>query len=207
MVGLAIALPTNKMKIANNQRFSIASTSIAVVTYDEAKAYLRLNSDDDQTFVETCINAATDYAESYCRRPFYNRTITANLDTLSFPIYLYGGQASLTSLKYYDSTETEQTLSTSALVVDNSEPVARLYALSSFSDSSDLSSRKFPYILTYTAGFGTTTINSAIKLAILLLVSDMFESRMPESAHSNTLTAAKNLLNPFVLNYPYEFEE
>src|SRR5689334_18881738 len=58
------------------------------VTWDEAKAHLRLDTDDQQAYVESLIDAATDYAEERLSASLMSRTLLAtfyNNDRLELP--------------------------------------------------------------------------------------------------------------------------
>src|SRR5210317_847009 len=81
------------------------------ITTAEAKTHLRVDFSDDDTYIDTLIASARKYCEQYTNRVFITQTWRQNEDNWSNPIKLKVNPiVSLTSLKYYDTNETQQTL-------------------------------------------------------------------------------------------------
>ena len=84
------------------------------ITLTEAKAHLRVDDSYDDTYINTLITTARLYCERFLNQSLITQTWQLFLD--SFPsngliLLKHGPVISLTSIKYYDSDNTEQTLS------------------------------------------------------------------------------------------------
>lgn len=164
----------------------------AAVSWAEADAHLNLSGDTtQQTRVEALIAAATTWAREYTGYSIGAQTLEARFDAIcATGIKLpFGPVISITSIKYLDSANAEQTLASSVyqlltdgrvtLKADQSWP-------STYSDPEAIRVR-------YVAG----DVPAPIKAAILLLVGFMNENREAsiEGAFSNG--AVKWLLAPY----------
>ena len=92
-----------------------------VISLAEAKAFLRIDSDydDDNTYITSLINVATQVVEEFTRRRLMTQTYNIFYD--EFPPYIdlqVGDVASVTHIKYYDADNTLQTLAASNYDVD-----------------------------------------------------------------------------------------
>lgn len=153
------------------------------VTYTEAKAHLRLEHDLDQTYVTTLITAAREHVEEICSRGLISQTWEATLD--AFPcgaeIELPKGPLiSITSVIYVDENGTNQTLATTEYAADTlSVPgKVRLKYGKSWPGTRD---QWDAVKVTYVVGWATASaVPAAIKQAMLLLISQMYEHRTPE---------------------------
>lgn len=83
------------------------------ITLDEAKAQLRVESDDDDAYIESLIAAARVHIEQMTGIKVLTQTVefraSAFTDLAALPV---APVQSVTSVKYLDSTGAEQTLST-----------------------------------------------------------------------------------------------
>jgi len=99
----------------------ITPAAALAVTLAEAKAHVRQDQADDDALITAMITAATELAEQYMGA----RSImpqTWELSEEGFPDEFHLGRvpvASVTSIKYLDSLGVEQTLHSSAYVLDN----------------------------------------------------------------------------------------
>ena len=100
------------------------------ITLVEAKAHLRVDFADEDTYIDTLIVSARKYCEAYCNRVFITQTWRQNENEWSNPIQLKVNPViSVTSLKYIDTTESQQTITdTSAnMQKDLNSDVAKIY--------------------------------------------------------------------------------
>lgn len=169
-----------------------AATGLAVSVV-EAKAHLRVDTADDDTYIETLINVAADQYETDTGRTFYRRTYYQYED--AFPA---GGDIvlqappliSATAVTYYSPSGATSTVSSSVYgVVTSCEP-GRL-VLESTKSWPNGTLRTYEGVrVEYTAGYGTATqaateIPDSAKQGILLLVGEMYEER--ETAITGTI--------------------
>jgi len=176
------------------------------ITYAQAKSFLRLNSDTDQTNVEFLIDAATSYAENLCNRLFISRQITAAANKFDTVIYLFGSNVSSLSAAYY-SVDNVLTSAGDLFFIDNSHVCARAVAIKDVTFP-EVYDRPGSIVLTYTTGMGSiASVPAAIKQALLFLVSDMYENRSFDlstfKSESPMSIAANNLLNLYKLEAEY----
>lgn len=82
-----------------------------VVTIEEAQNHLRVDSDDDIGYIEHLIYAAEKHLNDVCGRRYVGETYDLYLDSFVDKIYFpIGPVASITSVKYQDGDDAEQTL-------------------------------------------------------------------------------------------------
>lgn len=152
------------------------------VTTAEAKTHMRIDIADEDAYIDTLITAARVYGEQYTHRAFITQTITYVTD--SFPT---GGDPialpmpdllTVTSLKYYDTDETQQTWNASNYVVNDYELPGQV-ELATDILWPDITTRFDAVEVIYTAGYGATAadVPSDIKHAIKLLVAHWHENR------------------------------
>lgn len=172
------------------------------VTTDEAKDHVRADHDDDDTLIGTLITAARQQAELYTGRSFINTTWDYSLpewfDVARLP---RSPLSSVTSVKYYDANNTQQTLSSSYyLVGTNGDP--GIVSLADGYTWPTLYYRPHPITIRFVAGYGATAayVPQAIKQAILLMVGDLYanrESIVVGTVSSRIALTAQALLGPY----------
>ena len=161
------------------------------VSLAEMRLHLKIDSNvtEDDALITTLIEAATEQAEMFTRRAFVTQTWIMYLD--GFPPNT--GQinsdtslielpksptASVTSVKYYDTDNTEQTLvvDTDYEVDTNSEP-ARILPVDG-TVWPDTRSKMNPVSVEFIAGYGVATaVPDVIKVAIKVMVGGWYENR------------------------------
>lgn len=80
------------------------------VTLEEAKAHLRVDTTDHDSEIEALIASARQYIELTCNRALMPQEWEITLPEFDGEVRLPGNVRSITSVKYYDSDNTEQTL-------------------------------------------------------------------------------------------------
>jgi uncharacterized phiE125 gp8 family phage protein len=184
----------NAQDLGGTGQWSIRVTTAPVlepVTTAEAKAHLRVDGSDDDTYIGTLITAAREFCEAYTRRAFITQTITMYLPQfpLTRVIELPKPQLqSVTSLKYYDEDDAQQTWSSSNYRVDATGYVGRVTLKEGISWPDTITDRQDCVQIAYVAGYGTaqSTVPTAIKQAMLLLIGHWYRTR--ESVAFGTIT-------------------
>ena len=157
----------------------VAQPASEPVTVAEAKARLRITIDDEDSDLAALITQARELCEAACGRAFVTQSLLFTAD--DFPRGVVDAirlprapLQSVTSIKYYDLTGTQQTLDPSLYFVDaNGEPGRVCHLFGSY----------WPYIqygrpagleVRYVAGYGAASaVPNAAKAAILLTVKQL----------------------------------
>lgn len=152
------------------------------VTLAEAKAHLRLEGTDEDSYVEVLIQAARQHAEAVCWRGVVTQTWEAVLEC--FPsgdaLLLPGGNlASITSVSYTDGDGDAQTMSAADYEADTVSAPGRL-VLAYDATWPSARSQWDAVRVRYVVGWDVADVPAPIKQALLLLVSQMYEHRTPE---------------------------
>lgn len=180
---------------------SVAPTSNAV-TSTEAKAHLRVDHTDDDTYIAFLITAAQDAVEAYTGRKLIEGTYVLLLD--DFPkdgIYVpYSPVKSVSSLKYYNSSNMLTTMDTGDYYYNiYEEPMLIHYTDGEYPDVYDY--RTDNVQVTFKSGYTSPdVVPPALKHAILILIADMYENRLDQPREK--FSTWKMLVHPFrVYNY------
>ena len=173
--------------------------TIEPISIEEAKEHLRLDDDIDDIPVLTYVKAARLWAEKYTGRFFITRTVQQFLDSSAStldPLYEgmrsgilarpYGNYIELsasptitvTSVNYYNDSDTQSTWATSNYYVDNVSDLGRIYLRDTGTFPTDLRAANGLEI-NYTAGYGSarSDVPSDIKLAMLQYMTFAYEHR------------------------------
>lgn len=161
------------------------------VTTEEAKSHMRVTISDDDTLIGDMITVARDMLENFTCRAFINTTFDYFLDEFPSPRFehgrIHGGRiivppvstlSSVTSVKYYDTDDVQQTLAATEYIVDSvHEPGRIVEAVDKFWPLT--SSRISAVEVRYISGFGATAadVPEVIKLAVKMLVSHYYDNR------------------------------
>ncbi|MEF2549997.1 head-tail connector protein [Aurantimonas sp. A2-1-M11] len=146
------------------------------VTVEEMKRQLYIDHTDDDPMLTRLISAARDHAERYCGSRFATQTLTIKCDAFSDMARLPEGPIqSITSIEYVDTDGADQTLSTDVYEVraDGLDTaIVRKHA-------QQWPTPQHGSRITVTAVVGYATVPPAVKHAIILFVSDSYETRVP----------------------------
>ena len=148
------------------------------VSLAEAKTHLRVDSSAEDDLINSLISAARQWAEKYTNRSFITQTWELYLDDLYECIELqYGAVQSVTSVKYYDTDNSLQTLSSDNYDTDLISLPARITRAYNVTYPNTYN-RTNAVIIEFTAGYGDASdVPDSIKSAILLLVGHLYENR------------------------------
>ena len=180
------------------------------ITLVEAKAHLRVDFSDEDDYIDTLIVSARRYCEAYCNRVFITQTWRQNLSEWVNPIQLKVNPViSVTSLKYYDTNEAQQTITdnTNNYQKDLNSDVARIYdgLVNTFPA---IGSSINPIEIITVCGYGAASdVPDDIKHAIKFMVSYFYENRegvnVPLNSAASDIkppTAVKSLLTRYRIN-------
>lgn len=151
------------------------------VTLAEAKSHLRVDTTDDDDIITALIQAAREWCEEFQNRSYLEQTWQLWLD--AWPdddeiVLPRPPLQSVTSVKYYDTDDTEYTLDSSNYIVDAySEPGRIVLAYGKTWPSTTLRPAN-AVVVEYVAGNSeATSVPQRVKQAILLLVGHWYEHR------------------------------
>jgi uncharacterized phiE125 gp8 family phage protein len=156
-----------------------------------------VTANDDDQLINKLIDAATLQAEIYTWRRFVTQTWDYFIDDFSDKNTIpYGELQSITSVKYYDSTNSQQTLSTSVYdtVTDSDPGVVNLSYSQTWPFVYD---RQNAVEIRFVCGYGASSavpesIKSAIKIKLELLYGNLFMNEREQLE-----STFKSLLDPY----------
>jgi len=148
------------------------------VSLTEAKSHLKVDTNADDTYIESIIKAATQLSEEYTNRFFIDTVVTQYASDFKEIKTLFKSKVSeVTHVKYYDSNNTLQTLS--ATVYDeqlNYEPAQ--IQLADGQSYPAFTKRNDAVEVKYTVGYGAASdVPEIIKQAILLTIGNFYANR------------------------------
>lgn len=160
------------------------ATELAVSLAD-VKAHLRVDTTDEDSLINAYITAAAELAEQATGRALMPQTWELTLDAFpeAFEITRVPA-ASITSLKYWDTTGTQQTMGTGLYTLDNSEDFGNAYVVPVYGGIWPVNRDQTNAVaLRYVAGYATAAaVPDSIKAWIKLQVGAMYENRQAEGA-------------------------
>lgn len=168
------------------------------VSLSDAAAHCRIDSDDENTLLTAYIKAAREYCEGFQNRAYITQTWELWLD--KFPDYDYieiplPPLISISSIKYYNTSDTEATFSSSSYFVDVKSEPGRVCLNYGVSWPAATLRAYNGVCVTFVAGYGASSaVPEKVKLAILLLVGDYYENREAGSASKEIIEAVERLL-------------
>jgi uncharacterized phiE125 gp8 family phage protein len=155
------------------------------VSLAEAKAHLKVDIADDDTLITAFIIAATELAEQATGRAIMPQTWELTLDAFPDAFELTRVPAvSITSLKYFDTTSTQQTLGSALYTLDNTDDFGSAFVVPVYSGVwPDTRAQINAVALRYVAGYAAAAnVPDSIKAWIKLQVGAMYENRAAEGA-------------------------
>lgn len=166
------------------------------LTRAEAKAYLKVDSDDENDLVDSLIVAARQMAEAYTARQLITATYTQVYDDfpdLYGPICLARSPlGAVSSIAYTDTNGDAQTLATSVYETQTSDVGAEIVLKPSQVWPSVQSDKRGAVTVTYTAGYGSasTDVPESARTGMLLLIGDLYNNRGDEDINSHRTARA-----------------
>lgn len=179
----------------------LSAPTETLVSLSEAKEHLRVDHSNDDTYITTLINVATDVVEEFTRRKLATQTWNIYFD--EFPPYIdlqLGIVRQIVEVKYYDQSNVLQTLPTSDYDIDLIAKPGRIY---------EATGKSFPQTyeranavkVTFEVG-NSAEVPSAFKAAILIIIGRYYENRQDVfvGTQVNEIPSlVENLLTPYRL--------
>lgn len=153
------------------------------ITSAEVIEYLRLDdSPTDIDLVNSLIIAARQYLEEYINRPIATQTLETSFDAFQDEFVLTAPIQSVSSIKYLDENNAEQTLAADQYIVDTySDPVKITPNVDvSYPNTYQVPNAvKIRYVAGYTTGDSPDTLPmpKPLKFAMLLVIGDLYANR------------------------------
>lgn len=173
-----------------------------VLTLQEAKDYLRIDSSDDEAMLLTLVSAAQNYCEEYCRLSFLEQTWTATFESwpakgleLPRPPLL-----AVTSVQYRDDVDGSfVTVGPSDYDVDLYEWPSRLVHKGTIPTTGDY---RGAWQVVYTAGYGdeADSVPDDIKAAVMLMLKALHDREEQTGALHK---AVRNMLDRRAIPLPF----
>tara|TARA_R110002020_G_scaffold159525_8_gene343432 strand:- start:1008 stop:1607 length:600 start_codon:yes stop_codon:yes gene_type:complete len=189
------------------RRAYIETPSTAVInTQGEAKAHLRVDFTDDDTYIDSLCLAAKQTIENYCNVKLLRDTIIQYCDKwedtkeLYFSPSLNSASLDVTKIKFYNSDNAVETWEDTNYTVDNFSAPATISLLGTASYP-NLYNRANAIEVYYTCGATSAAdIPDQLKQAGLILIGNMYENRQEiivgRSVGSIPMTA-RYLMDPY----------
>ena len=180
----------------------IVSVSGAVpLSLETTKAHLRVSGSDEDTLIQMYLDAALAIVEEHLWRKLQLCEVEEvfslfkNRIDVSYPIN------SITSIKYFDESEVEQTLTIADYyeVYDNAKSKNSIYKVGTLETPSVWLDKAFPVEVTYETGYADGTVPKPILNAMLLLVGEMYENREDHEYKTTIRKASQLAINPYRL--------
>ena len=155
-----------------------AATSYPV-SLTEAKSHLKVDTNADDTYITSIIKAATQLSEEYTNRFFINTVIDQTCSDFAQLQTLFKSKvSSVTHVKYYDSDNSLQTLSSSIYDTQLEYEPSQIQ-LADGKSFPAITKRNDAVVAKYTVGYGSSAsdVPQIIKQAILLTIGNFYQNR------------------------------
>ena len=194
-------IPALRSRWTPDPRWALKVTvppAIEPVSVDQVKVMLGITTDTRDATIAMQITIARTLAEEFTGRAFIQQTIQLVIDrfppgrvpwwdgTIQAPLRAFMSQepvllprpplVTLTTVQYYDESNTLRTIPSSSYYVDSITEPARIVLNPGVSWPSDVRDRA-AVLITYTAGYGTNSVSvpMAIQQAIIAHVTDYLD--------------------------------
>ena len=182
---------------------TVAPTA-ALISLSEAKLHCRVDHTADDSLVTALIAAATDYLDGYSGilgRALITQTWQMDFASFDDPMRLrLGNLIAVTGVTYYDSSNSQQTLSSSVYAA-LSDGIGPYLTLKSGQAWPSIYTRNDAVRVTWTAGYGAAASNVPVPIqqAALLLIGQWYDNRAASAAGvtSQVPFAVDALVSPF----------
>lgn len=176
------------------------------VTRAEAALFMRYTGTLQNDVIDSLIIAATRYVQNWCNTQLINATFDYYTDSFCDYIDLpIGPVSSITSVKYQDADDAEQTLATTVYGSDLVSPVNKIYLKANQTWPVTIANPN-AVVVRLVAGYGATatSVPDHYKTVIKMVVADMFENREANNEKEyKPNPAVKALLNLGAQNYRF----
>lgn len=171
----------------------IDAPDVEPISLSEAKTYLKVDHNDEDTLIATLIKAAREYIESHIGRAMITQTIEAVYDDWCIILPLANAQ-SVTSVKYYDNNGNQQTWDAANYTLEaKGEPNSIVRNVDVTYPVLSLPKRDRVEVI-YVAGFGddADSVPAELKIMMYKVLSEFYEHR--EDRPWEKLTASRYMI-------------
>lgn len=167
---------------------------------DEVRSQLRIDTNDEDAEILQWIKTARGRLQKLTGRFFITQEVDWFLDCFPLDtIHVFGPLQSVTSIKYQDTDDVEQTLSASKYEVDDKSFTPRIMPVKSETWPATFDTVN-AVTIRYMAGYGTPVdVPKEINLAIKMLVGHYYENR--ESTSQESLITIPQGVNDLISDY------
>jgi uncharacterized phiE125 gp8 family phage protein len=155
-----------------------------VVSLDEVKAWLKIDGTAEDTLLTSLISSATAECEAYAGLSFITRSRTVKLTSFKGRDLLlpYGPVTALTSIKYFDEDDVEQTISSGDYTLDTASGLSKVRVTESWPYTNLILNN---VTAIYVAGYANAAaVPEIIKTAIKKRIAFHYEHRGDEAVDS-----------------------
>jgi len=182
------------------QSYSLVTDAASeVFTRNEIKNWLKLDSDitADDSLIDSLIIAVREHTENYLNRSLINQTWKMTMDCFYeyIDITHRANLSSITSVKYYDSDNVQQTLSSSNYQTDFVSLPSRLRVTTIPAIYDRLGAVEVNFVSGY--GADESAVPDAIKTAMRLTIAKWYDQRTDFYGEMQIPVLAKTILDPY----------
>ena len=153
--------------------------AVEPISLVEAKLDLKVDHTDENDLIDILRQVAREMVEQRTGRSLITQSRTIKLDY--FPrsgviVLPHGPLQSVTSIKYYDADEVEQTLSNTLYWVDTASGLPRIIVKDSWPSTED---RPNAVTIIYVCGYGAagSDVPAPLRKACFMILAHLFENR------------------------------
>lgn len=158
--------------------------AIEPITLDDALEHCKANSGTEDNWFYRAIKAARTVAEKYQRRAYIEQTLQVTFNVIpDSPIYLPRSPViSVDNVNVIDIDDIATAIATTNYTIDLDSNPARLYTIDGYSYPTITTRAIKSFIITYTAGYGSTadSVPDDVKAALLLYVGYLYNNKSGE---------------------------
>ena len=168
--------------MTNQVKWSVTSGPAEdVLTLEEAKAQLVVETDDDDVLIQAFIDSATEWAQEYTGVKFINQSVTYTMDCLpasNGQVELPSHNASaVTAISYVDSEDATQSDVLSDYYIDTQSMSVRVKPISGWPSIRTTGYNNFTVVVTEGFGSASSDVPKPIKQAISMMVAHFYRNR------------------------------
>lgn len=183
-------------------KYKVVRTNVDPVTLDETKQHCRVTDTREDSIIRTYIRGAVLQAENYIDQLIMSGRVEEDIaEFVTDGIKTKFQVNSLPVIKYYDTDDILQTLSTDVYTYQVQDNYAKIVLKEDQVWPDTEKDKPLPISITYDSGMtdNREEVPTDIKAAIFLIVNRMYENR---ADYVDRLpTASKNILHPYRRNW------
>lgn len=170
-------------------------TRAEIITLTEAKAWLRVTRTNEDTLIQSLLDASIRWADGVCKRVFaaqdyeFYTDCFSNIELPNAPIE----EIVLSYMAYGETTYT--TISDTKYILNNTNIEPTVEWIDSTYVLPKVATRHDAVKVVYSGGFAAETLPENVKTAVLLKLNTLYDNRVEEN--KRWTTSAEYLLMPY----------